>query len=410
MTDGAASVIDIKHQILCTRWVLNRIERSNKGRGASREPHFLCSSDRIPLTSSSTPLSLDLFIILASDFSPNNMTTTVEILDLSAPHTFIQPVKRINEPHDVPSFLASHAYTQIVAFLFQLNAAMFPTITNDKHIQTWTEAPTDSAPVNQLRELLAKLDDMIDEAPPDPGPRRFGNISFRKWYELAEARLPELLAKHLPTNVLSSGGDAAQEEGRTTARDELSTYLLGSFGSPQRLDYGTGHELSFLAFLCGIWKVGGFRNVDDGVEERAIVLGLLEPYLGLVRRLIKTYTLEPAGSRGVWGVDDNAFLPYIFGSAQLCPPLSSVHDPLPSDGSLHDAVDPADIIKPGVIERERHSNMYFGAVGFIYDVKRGPFWEHSPILYDISGIKTGWAKINKVIRLMLVLASSEGAL
>ena len=41
--------------------------------------------------------------------------------------------------------------------------------------------------------------------------------------------------------------------------------------------------------------------------------------------------------------------------------------------------------------------MYFSAIGFIYDVKRGPFWEHSPMLYDISGIKDGWAKINKVI-------------
>lgn len=40
--------------------------------------------------------------------------------------------------------------------------------------------------------------------------------------------------------------------------------------------------------------------------------------------------------------------------------------------------------------------MYFSAIGFIYDVKRGPFWEHSPTLYDISGIKDGWAKVNKV--------------
>jgi serine/threonine-protein phosphatase 2A activator len=39
--------------------------------------------------------------------------------------------------------------------------------------------------------------------------------------------------------------------------------------------------------------------------------------------------------------------------------------------------------------------MYFSAIGFIYDVKKGPFWEHSPVLYDISGIQAGWAKINK---------------
>ena len=39
--------------------------------------------------------------------------------------------------------------------------------------------------------------------------------------------------------------------------------------------------------------------------------------------------------------------------------------------------------------------MYFSAIGFIYDVKKGPFWEHSPMLYDISGIRAGWGKINK---------------
>lgn len=44
----------------------------------------------------------------------------------------------------------------------------------------------------------------------------------------------------------------------------------------------------------------------------------------------------------------------------------------------------------------RDTNMYFSAIAFIFDVKKGPFWEHSPTLFDISGIKDGWAKINKV--------------
>jgi serine/threonine-protein phosphatase 2A activator len=51
--------------------------------------------------------------------------------------------------------------------------------------------------------------------------------------------------------------------------------------------------------------------------------------------------------------------------------------------------------------------MYFSAVGFINDVKTGPFWEHSPILFDISGVRTGWGKINKV---WLVLRSCEDEL
>lgn len=51
--------------------------------------------------------------------------------------------------------------------------------------------------------------------------------------------------------------------------------------------------------------------------------------------------------------------------------------------------------------------MYFSAIGFIYDVKKGPFWEHSPILFDISGVKAGWAKINKVIALAQYLIHSN---
>ena len=53
--------------------------------------------------------------------------------------------------------------------------------------------------------------------------------------------------------------------------------------------------------------------------------------------------------------------------------------------------------KSDLVEKERNKNMYFDAIGFIYDVKRGPFWEHSPTLFDISGVKAGWAKINKVL-------------
>jgi serine/threonine-protein phosphatase 2A activator len=48
-----------------------------------------------------------------------------------------------------------------------------------------------------------------------------------------------------------------------------------------------------------------------------------------------------------------------------------------------------------VVEDQRQVNMYFSAIGFINDVKKGPFWEHSPILFDISGIRDGWGKINK---------------
>ncbi|KAL4959015.1 Phosphotyrosyl phosphate activator protein-domain-containing protein [Aspergillus stella-maris] len=315
-------------------------------------------------------------------------------LDTSAGHTFIQPTKRINEGQDVTEFLTSKAYVDIMTFLLQLNRSLFPTKLSDGQVQTWSlnsEAVEYSAPVRQLQQLLSKLEAILDEAPPDTGPRRFGNVSFRKWYEIVESRAADLLEECLSSEILQR---PSSKPGGSTAGVELLAYFLGSWGSPQRLDYGTGHELSFLAFLAGIWKLHGFPENSPGVEERAIVLGVIQPYLELVRTIIKRYTLEPAGSHGVWGLDDHSFIPYIFGAAQLAPALSDT-DPVPEEGSLPDAPAPGGVAKANVVQRERQDNLYFSAIGFIYDVKRGPFWEHSPILYDISGIQAGWAKINK---------------
>ncbi|RHZ47298.1 Serine/threonine-protein phosphatase 2A activator 1 [Aspergillus turcosus] len=315
-------------------------------------------------------------------------------LDPSAGHTFITPSKRIHESQDVSEFLVSKAYVDIMTFLLQLNRAMIPVKLADGTVQSWpinSDAVEFSAPVRQLQQLLTKLEELLEEAPPDTGPRRFGNISFRRWYELVESRASELLEECLSSELLQAG---STDPNGVTAEVELRAYFLGSLGSPQRLDYGTGHELSFLAFLSGIWKLNGFPKASPGVEERAIVLGVIQPYLELVRTIIKRYTLEPAGSHGVWGLDDHSFIPYILGSAQLAPAISET-DPTPEEGSLPGAPSPSDVTKVHVVERERLTNLYFSAIGFIYDVKKGPFWEHSPMLYDISGIQAGWGKINK---------------
>jgi len=322
--------------------------------------------------------------------------------DPSSQRSFVTPSKRIHVIQDVQVFQTTQAYRDIITFLLQLNRAVIPrktpatssTISGTiSAVQSWplrSDAIEFSEPVRRLQLLLSRLEATIEEAPPDQGPRRFGNISFRKWYQTVESRASSLLAESLSPEVLQ--GDAAPDA--ATAELELKTYLLGSFGNAQRLDYGTGHELSFLAFLACIWKLNGFSNAEPGVEERGIVLGVVQPYLELIRRLIKTYTLEPAGSHGVWGLDDHSFAPYIFGSAQLSPAISE-SDYTPIEGSLLGAPSPSDVAKANVVEKERGCNMYFSAIGFIYDVKKGPFWEHSPILFDISGVPGGWGKINK---------------
>ena len=321
------------------------------------------------------------------------MEHRLEILDQSTPIDFSSPTKKIHDGPDVEFFLTSTAYRDIMTFTLQLNRAMVPRKLEDGKVRTF-ELGSDNVQFSQLvgklGSMISKLESIIEEAPPDTGPRRFGNISFRTWYKLVEDRADGILSEFVPLQVLGFKSSTITDG----ALYELRSYLLGSFGSPQRLDYGTGHELSFLAFLGGIWKLGGFENQDPDNEERGIVLGIFEPYLHLIRNLIRTYTLEPAGSHGVWGLDDNSFLPYIFGSAQFSPAINS-NEQTPVEGSLPDTPDPSSVAKSNIVEQERKRNMYFSAVGNIYDVKRGPFWEHSPMLYDISGIRAGWGKINK---------------
>lgn len=239
-----------------------------------------------------TPSMNDLYLdhglgtIQISSMAENIPRGTLTILDPSKPHSFASPSKRINEGEDVQTWLTTYAYTEILTFLLQLNAAMFPTrLPNSTKITSWEldgDNIVTSPAVSSLKSLVMKLEAMIDEAPPDPGPRRFGNMSFRKWYQMVEERVDELLVLHVPEQVLKFGeGERRSEEDVVRPKEELRKYLLGSFGSAQRLDYGTGHELSFLAFLGCVWKLGGF-NADStswGTEERGIVLGVIEPYV-----------------------------------------------------------------------------------------------------------------------------------
>ena len=211
----------------------------------------------------------------------NRKGSKLSVIRNTEPHAFVIPVKRIHEEHDVPSFLTSKAYSDIMTFLLQLNVSMFPCyiqdpVTKQKKIQTWelgSPGVSFSNTVVKLRGLLQELETFIDQVPLDTGPRRFGNAAFKTWYRLVEDRVQQLLVDHLPADVLSVDGTSD-----ISAKDELISYLLGSFGSSQRLDYGSGHELSFLAFLGCIWKLGGFEASDSGEEERGIVLGVVEPY------------------------------------------------------------------------------------------------------------------------------------
>ena len=97
-----------------------------------------------------------------------------------------------------------------------------------------------------------------------------------------------------------------------------------------------------------------------------------------MRRIQTYYYLEPAGSHGVWGLDDYQHLAFLYGAAQL------QNNP--------EGYTPNSIHEPEAL-KDQENYMYFGCIAFIMEVKKGvPFGESSPMLNDISGVPS-WDKV-----------------
>jgi hypothetical protein len=66
---------------------------------------------------------------------------------------------------------------------------------------------------------------------------RYGNKAFRLWHERLVQQGVRLCRSVLPDE--KAGADI-----------ELEAYLLDSFGNATRIDYGTGHETTFMMLVC----------------------------------------------------------------------------------------------------------------------------------------------------------------
>lgn len=213
--------------------------------------------------------------------------------------------------------------------------------------------------------VLHQFNKLIDATPPLEGPRRFGNMARRDWQTKVEANAGSLLED------LTKDADL---------RAELLYYLVNSFGSPIRLDYGSGHELSFIAFIGGLIE---FKLLDITKIDAVELLCIFAKYYDLSRRLILTYSLEPAGSHGVWGLDDHFHFIYILGASQFN-----------LEGDSRQLVPPvSQILSSLTIEDYKGTNFYVNAIAFIFKIKLGPFHEHSPIIYDIHKTVSLWSKV-----------------
>lgn len=154
-------------------------------------------------------------------------------------------------------FIETKAYDNIKTFLYQVDVS----IKEEKQFVS-----------QAVSSELSHISNIIESIPLDPSSHRFANNACLKVFEALK-------------------------------KEYNDPYLINSFGNSTRMDFGTGHELNYFCYLFVCYKKDKIK-----VNE---VFETLKIYFRVVRSFINKYNIEPAGSQGIWGLDDYQFLPYL---------------------------------------------------------------------------------------------------
>ncbi|KAF7762073.1 hypothetical protein Agabi119p4_8666 [Agaricus bisporus var. burnettii] len=267
--------------------------------------------------------------------------------------TFQEPRRFILTKEQLEWFQTSETHMNILTYIEILNEAVVGA--------RLTDACDESEGIRAMINVIDKVELLCNETPPvNNAASRFGNPAFRTFYDKVH-EISHQLHENLPNLPKES-------------IPEVSTYFNESWGSRARIDYGSGMELNFLCWMYCLEHLGVIGQTD----HKALVLRVFWRYLKVMRTLQSTYWLEPAGSHGVWGLDDYHFLPFLWGSAQL---------------RGHKYIRPKAIHDPEVVEEYSKHYIYFACIAFINSIKSASLRWHSPMLDDISAVKT-WDKVN----------------
>ncbi|CAG8676800.1 2243_t:CDS:2 [Cetraspora pellucida] len=284
----------------------------------------------------------------------------------TASSTFMIPKRQILTKDDLDKFQESQAYEEYASFIVRLNDSV-------KGLKLTTECIVSPALVNIL-EILDTVNTYCKEIPPVNNEKsRFGNPAFRDFYDRVTSTAFELHENlSLPPAAIP----------------EISKYFTESWGNKKRIDYGTGHEANFMTWLLCLEKLGlicpdDYTAVVLRVFQKRVIKHSLRylvfRYIDVMRNLQFNYWLEPAGSHGVWGLDDYHFLPFLFGSSQL---------------AGHKYIRPKSIHDKDIVDEFSKDYMYLACIKFINSVKTASLRWNSPMLDDISGVRE-WKKVNE---------------
>ncbi|CAI4052785.1 hypothetical protein N7582_005560 [Saccharomyces uvarum] len=267
------------------------------------------------------------------------------------------PEKRLLTAEDMKLWEKSQTRADFTKFVIDLAKSV------EGHENSQYKEPV-SEQITRMLSLLSRVRDIIEKHPVvhDVDSSRFGKVEFRDFYDEVSQNSRKLLKSEF--SLLTD-----------EQLEQLSIYLDESWGNKRRIDYGSGHELNFMCLLYGLYNYGVFNLSNDSTN---LILKVFIEYLDIMRVLETKYWLEPAGSHGVWGLDDYHFLPFLFGAFQL---------------TTHKHLKPISIHNSELVEMFSDRYLYFGCIAFINKVKSSASlrW-HSPMLDDISGVKT-WSKV-----------------
>lgn len=267
--------------------------------------------------------------------------------------SFKIPRKAILLPEQLTYFQRSKTHQTVVSYIESLNNAVVGVKLTDE----CSESPA----VTAILGILSEVQKVAENTPPvENTASRFGNPAFRTFYDRVLEMTPSIQATlpKLPHDAI----------------EEVSVYFAESWGNRTRIDYGSGMELNFLCWLTCLERLG----VTEESDHRALVIRVFWRYIEIMRILQSTYWLEPAGSHGVWGLDDYHFLPFLFGSSQL---------------RGHKYIRPKSIHDAEIVDEYSKQYIYFASIKFINSIKTASLRWHSPMLDDISAVKT-WDKVN----------------